>query len=149
MVMDFGFIKEVMMKQIHEPCDHGLILWEQDYEVLDVLECPWDRSKQDFRRSREGQQAQRSIIPSWLKLLRLDTVPTAENLAKYWHAQVFDGIWEWGVANKVDMQGIRLDTIYVHETPNCVASYSPSITLDPTAADRPLAGAGDGQTIVG
>src|SRR4051812_45172843 len=30
MVLDFGFLKEIMMKEIDEPCDHGMALWVDD-----------------------------------------------------------------------------------------------------------------------
>lgn len=57
--LDFSFLKEEMMREIHEPCDHGLILWIKDpfCSLLSTLES---------------------------KLYFMDKVPTAENLAEHW-----------------------------------------------------------------
>ena len=56
--MDFGFIKEEMMHEIDEPCDHGLILWRRDPFLYNF--------KLDT------------------KLYITDSIPTVENLAEHW-----------------------------------------------------------------
>lgn len=37
MVMDFKFLKEIMMKQIHGILDHGFAVWEKDAEDLEFI----------------------------------------------------------------------------------------------------------------
>jgi 6-pyruvoyl-tetrahydropterin synthase len=110
MVMDFGFVKNVMMQRIHVPCDHGLILWERDYDVMTHLGIS--------KGIMEG-------TPKWVKYLLLPAVPTAENLAKYWWDELYDGISNWFTSAKEDAVDLKLDSVRVHETPNCVATYSP------------------------
>lgn len=57
MVLDFGFLKQLMVEHIDEPCDHGLILAKDD----------------PLRAMRlEG------------KFYWIDGPPTAENLARHW-----------------------------------------------------------------
>lgn len=98
------------MERIHNPCDHGIILWARDMEVIRQLRDPNTHS----------------ALFSWVKLLELPTVPTAENLAQYWYNEVFAGIATWGVRNNTPMHNVILDEIRVWETPNCVAWYNPT-----------------------
>lgn len=63
MVLDFGFLKELMMDEIDGPCDHGMILWSQD-PVLPLV-----------------QQAGGKVYVT-------DFVPTAENLARHWYERL-------------------------------------------------------------
>lgn len=102
MVMDFGFVKEVMIERIHNPCDHGTILWVYD-EILKTI--PDNPS------------------PKWFKTCIINTVPTAENLARYWWGEVDQGIHEYGLRNNIDFKDVTLAEIRVWETPNCVAWY--------------------------
>lgn len=94
--MDFGFIKEEMMKEIDEPCDHGLILWEQD-----PFRVPFLKDKFET------------------KLYLIDAIPTAENLAKHWFLKLEPKI-QYCSAGKASLVKLR-----VYETPNCWADYEP------------------------
>jgi 6-pyruvoyltetrahydropterin/6-carboxytetrahydropterin synthase len=116
MVMDFGFLKEIMVEVIHDQCDHGLILWEGDKEVLERLDPP----------------PHIAHLPRWLKLVTMRDVPTAENLARYW----FNGLevalcgWMYRHDHLTSMgNSVYLKELRVHETPNCVAVYSPDSSL--------------------
>ena len=62
MVRDFGIIKEVMMREIHTPCDHAFIYCRDDVHA-----------KRIFENDTLG-----------FKYVVLDKTPTAENLAEYW-----------------------------------------------------------------
>jgi 6-pyruvoyltetrahydropterin/6-carboxytetrahydropterin synthase len=116
MVMDFGFIKTVMMEQIHDPCDHGLILWYRD-PVIQVMTDSGEH--QSVVGPYDGEP-----IP-WLKLYKLDAVPTAENLAKHWFDRVKAGITQWKMGVPPSASEIKLDAMHVWETPNSLAVYRP------------------------
>lgn len=100
MVLDFGFLKEEMMEVIDKPCDHGLILFKDD-SVLSAL--------------RQGQI--KGIVDGAMKIVEVDFIPTAENLAKYWYDQL-----KPRVAARSDFKA-HLRSITVWETPNCAGVY--------------------------
>ena len=99
MVMDFGVIKDVLMKVVHDPFDHKLCLWGEDPVGY--------HSSFLFVEQQFG-----------LEVMRIDVVPTAENLAKYWY---------WLVYEEFLVQGFRgtLDALRVYETPTSTALYFP------------------------
>lgn len=82
MVMDFGFLKEVMVAHIHDRCDHAMILWQQDprfdklYEICGKVH----------------------VVP--------DT-PTAENLAREWFRGVALGV-EHRTGGRAQLTQIRV-----------------------------------------
>lgn len=99
MILDFGWLKEEMMWAINDPCDHGIILWEQD-PLVEVFRRAAERDKQLF-----------------FKMLVVPFIPTAEQLAKYWFEKLKDKV----VSRS---QGYAtLGAIKVWETPNCSAVY--------------------------
>lgn len=143
MVMDFGFLKEVMMEEIHDPCDHGLILWREDYDVLDWVLCPEEVTPLQNRECRERILTQRLHIPKWLKLYQLDDVPTAENLACHWFSRLSTGIHTYLNRRGQSAEGIQLDAVEVYETPNSIAVYKPTRgveTLDVGTKESPTNG---------
>jgi len=113
MVLDFGFLKEEMMSQIDEPCDHGTCLWIDDPFV------------QSFITLEQLDQATYSLSASgyWLgygnfgKLYLVPFVPTAENLAKHWFERLSPR-----VRMRTDGHG-WLKQVKVWETPSCSAEY--------------------------
>lgn len=113
MVLDFGFLKELMMFHIDEPCDHGMTLWINDPLV------------QSFLSEEEIVQAKRSIEVSgfWLgysltgKTYLVPFVPTAENMAKHWYERLLKPVTE-----RTQGQG-EVAYIKVWETPNGIAIY--------------------------
>lgn len=104
MVMDFGFLKACMMEVIHDPCDHGIILWDMD-PMLESMGLAY-----------LGQEA----FP-WWKVFLMRQVPTAENLAKLWHAMLDESIGRF-FEGTTDTRPKLVDVI-VWETPNCKARY--------------------------
>lgn len=111
MVQDFAFLKEIMMGEIDDPCDHGLILWVQD-PLLAAL--PGVQSLDVEKVRREHYQLTR-----WDggKLYVINSVPTAENLARHWFDRMAPRI------TKSTEGRAYLYSITVYETPNCSAEY--------------------------
>jgi len=101
MVMDFGFLKECMVEAIYTPCDHGTIFWINDPMAATI------------NHGAEG----------W-KVVLLQEVPTAENLAKYWFGEVQDAIDHF-FAEHYPQYPTPPQVAYVDvwETPNCRARY--------------------------
>ncbi len=116
MVLDFGFLKDMMMLEIHEPCDHGTIFYRHD-EVLRQQVYP------KYEMNAMPPLGAHNKIKGW-KLFIIDCVPTAENLARIWY-ELLDkaihemfGPWELGKPRAPTLAEVR-----VWETPNCVAWY--------------------------
>ncbi len=95
MVMDFADVKRIAMEQIHDPLDHGFIVWEKDMEAVEALE----RVKGN-------------------KTVKMPFVPTAENLAK-WCFEKLDPYYKEIYGNR-----LQLDMVEFHETPTSIAYYS-------------------------
>ncbi len=115
MIMDFGFLKDIMMEKIDRPCDHGMCLWYRDPELL--------RALGPFQRSAVEQVESYGYYETdwvWGKLCILSKVPTAENLAMYWFDRMSAQVQAHLDRNKVPG---RLYSVKVWETPNCSAIY--------------------------
>lgn len=100
MVLDFGFLKDAMVEVIHNPCDHGLILSEHDPLLKMLREQPsvWDTY-------------------GISKVVGVTDSPTAEVLARVWHAALEPLVEERS-------RGLAfLASLKVWETPNCFAVY--------------------------
>ena len=106
--LDFGFLKEEMMEAIDVPCDHALILWNQDPLVPMLVPGFSDAWGLGLVQGVEG-----------MKVYLMDAVPTAENLARHWADLLVPR-----VENRT--QGLaKLSHLRVYETPNCWADYYP------------------------
>jgi 6-pyruvoyltetrahydropterin/6-carboxytetrahydropterin synthase len=120
MVLDFGFLKEEMMREIDAPCDHGTTLWLQDSLATLFTEGADIRDWADICGlvAEEGYFLDnKGIVSNVGKLYLVPFVPTAENLAKHWFERLAPRV-------QVRSQGqARLLGIDVYETPNCKASY--------------------------
>lgn len=92
MVIDFGDLKDIMIERIDKFFDHGFVVQRNDLyaNFFDQM-------------SKDG-----------LKIIWVDFVPTAENLAKLW----FDMIKE-----PLKRSGIKLHHVTVFETPTSTAIY--------------------------
>lgn len=112
MVMDFGFLKEEMMAEIDEPCDHAMILWWDD-PILPVLvpDIMATIGINDKGRVWSG------FRPPAGKLYLVPFIPTAENLAKHWFERL-----EKRVLTRTQSRATLLH-VRVYETPNCWAEY--------------------------
>lgn len=64
MVIDFSFLKEIMLEHIHDKLDHGFAVWQHDHEDLDF------------------------IIKRNSRVVVTDEPPTAECLAKWGFNQI-------------------------------------------------------------
>lgn len=110
MVLDFGFLKRIMMEKIHAVHDHGLTLYNKD-PILDTLTAPNSLNPEFV--GAVGMHPNRK----WLKLYLLDGPPTAEVLAAHWFNRIKDDV-------RLETQGQgQLHCIDVFETPNSIARY--------------------------
>lgn len=113
MVLDFGFLKQVMLEQIDLHFDHGTCLWYKDpilihdigldhqYIVDTVVNRGWCNDR----------------IWKWGKLVILRETPTAENLAKHWADRIALPIHQRSNGNAM------LYSVRVWETPNFSTVY--------------------------
>lgn len=92
MVIDFGDLKEVLMSTIDKRFDHTFVVWERD----------------DFARQFEDMR------DGLLKVVFVDFIPTAENLAMHWFKLL---------ATPLKEAGIRIHHVKVWETPTSTATY--------------------------
>ena len=95
MVVDFGDLKNLMMRELHTPLDHAFMVWEKDEPLRSFLQ------NNNFR------------------LVVMSNAPTAEHLAKWCYdrmaaatAQHFCGL-------------VQISSVTIWETPNCSATYFP------------------------
>jgi 6-pyruvoyltetrahydropterin/6-carboxytetrahydropterin synthase len=98
MLKDFGFLKELMMKKVHDVLDHGFIIYEHDDELLYILDAT----------------PSASLMTAAWKIIRFCYVPTAENIARWAYQQLVVDI---------NGEGFRLDHVEVWETPTSMAIY--------------------------
>jgi len=100
MVLDFGFVKHVLMTYVHDVLDHGFIVYEFDATMIEAL----------MINAHDPE-------PMW-KVVELPYVPTAENIARW--------VWEQiDIPIKGASDGrAHLIKIEVQETPSSVAVYS-------------------------
>lgn len=112
MVLDFSFLKDEMVKVIHDETDHALIL-SQDDPLIDVLMADRRNSWCGDSNSEGGTVA----ISDWGKIYIIKASPTAEALAEHWFYRL-----EQRVNARSEGQASLLD-IRVYETPNCWALY--------------------------
>jgi 6-pyruvoyltetrahydropterin/6-carboxytetrahydropterin synthase len=112
MVLDFGFLKELMMTHIDAPCDHGTTLWQKDPELAHALGPLYHMTNDvvDKNGHCETQWA-------WGKLYVVPCTPTAENLARHWAERLMYPVTE------LSEHRARVHAVKVWETPNCSAEY--------------------------
>ncbi len=92
MVMDFGHIKTLATKYVHDVLDHGFMVWKKDALLVKF-----------FNKNKD----QKHII--------VDFVPTSENIA-YWVFKQLDKRFKDKYST-----GLRLHTIKLWETPTSLA----------------------------
>ena len=122
MVLDFGFLKEEMLKNIDEPCDHGLILSIQDEKVLEMF-APENQDFSTWLTGKKHDVAKNGFCATvdaklGMKLYLVDFQPTAEFLAHHWFIRLSTPV------RIRSEQMARLLRIKVGETPNCSAEYT-------------------------
>lgn len=119
MVLDYGFIKRVMMETVDQYFDHGVALWSDDATLGHELGSAW-RPVQE--KAKKFGWCSVPELWRWGKLVVTADVPTAENLAKLWYKMMAPGINQM----LVDSDD-RLYSVTVWETPNCSATYRPPV----------------------
>jgi len=122
MVVDFGFLKDEMMRAIDEPCDHGFIAALADHDLLAMF-APGGGDLQSWLSDLTDlvqQQGEATTTHTRLgtKLTVVPFQPTAECLAKHWFSKL-----QGPVQSRSDGMA-RLVQIRVYETPNCYAEFS-------------------------
>jgi 6-pyruvoyltetrahydropterin/6-carboxytetrahydropterin synthase len=112
MAMDFGFLKRIMMEEIHDPCDHAMILKRGD---------PWLEFMlgTDSNGGDMGSEWDSIMGNHDTKLYLIPAAPTAERLAEHWFYRLRPR-----VKAMTGGRG-RLAFVKVQETPNCEAVFSP------------------------
>lgn len=121
MVLDFGFLKEEMMRVIDAPCDHGFIAELADRDVLAMF-CPDGLPLEDWIAELSAAVARDGFAATTATRLetRLYVVPfppTAEALARHWFTRLAPAVRE-----RSDGVG-ELLRLRVWETPNCWAEW--------------------------
>lgn len=106
MLMDFSAVKNLLVNLIHDPLDHGFIVYEGDQELLDCFK--WYDSTKVHAGPIGG--------PTW-KIIRFPYIPTAENIAIWCWEQLKPAVDDYWRGN------LRLFNIDVWETPTSAASY--------------------------
>ncbi|MCC5812327.1 MAG: 6-carboxytetrahydropterin synthase [Ectothiorhodospiraceae bacterium] len=123
MVLDFSFLKELMIREIDGPCDHGLMLSVDDSEMLSRLApgAALDEWLGELRQTVQARgycETRHNALDTRLYLL--PAPPTAEVLAEHWFFRLSPGVVQRSEGRA------RLVELTVWETPNCRAVYRPS-----------------------
>lgn len=93
MVIDFGDLKQCMMDVLDKGFDHGFIVYELDKWVMEL----------------------NKMYEDGMKVIFVDFIPTAENLAKYWFTLMKD---------KLKEKNISISHVKIWETPTSTALYT-------------------------
>jgi len=119
MVLDYGFLKDIMMKEIDTPCDHGMCLWIEDpfvEKLMGGIMAQFAEEQVKLQGYAEVQIPAPSTNDGG-KFYIVPFVPTAENLARHWYKRLAQPILN-------ATQGLgNIASIKVWETPNCSAVY--------------------------
>ena len=123
MVLDFGFLKEIMMNEIDHFCDHGFIAYIDDMPVLKMFEPnDYQGAVSDwYQELKYGFDEFNSVLRTdcayGSKVYFVDFIPTAENLARHWYKRLAPQVIKRsnGLA--------KIHKVIVWETRNCSASY--------------------------
>lgn len=108
MLIDFSELKNLLVNLVHDPLDHGFIVWENDDDLLQAFMW-WDPAHIPSEGAR--------MDPLW-KIIKFPYIPTAENIA----------IWIWEqlepAVNEYFRNNLILTQVEVYETPTSVAYYA-------------------------
>jgi 6-pyruvoyltetrahydropterin/6-carboxytetrahydropterin synthase len=110
MVLDFGFLKALLMRYVHDPLDHGFIVYEKDAALLRAL----------GEMNDDGTLVAVDEVNRYgWKVIPFPYVPTAENIARWSFEQLAEPVHELSHGRA------ELVLVTVHETPNSSAGYGP------------------------
>ena len=93
MVIDFSDLKDIMMAKIDKNFDHAFVVYKGD-KYMNFFD---------------------EMYKDGLKIVTVDVIPTAENLAKIWFEML---------EQPLKVNGIKLHHVKVWETPSSTATYS-------------------------
>jgi 6-pyruvoyltetrahydropterin/6-carboxytetrahydropterin synthase len=103
MLVDFGFLKQILTTRVHDVLDHGFIVHEADDRVMTMFDL-------DAETAADLGNPEFKVIP-------FEDVPTAENIARWvWH-EIEQDIEEAADGN------LYLWRVKVWETPTSLAYY--------------------------
>ncbi len=113
MVLDFAVVKEELINQIAEPCDHGLIIDAEDRTITTMLGV----ADADIQWVSENRMARPVQNIAGLKLYMTPFPPTCEHLAKHWY-EIMSAALHTRTGGHVTVKKVR-----VYETPNSYADF--------------------------
>ncbi|WWO99713.1 MAG: 6-carboxytetrahydropterin synthase [Candidatus Dasytiphilus stammeri] len=114
MVMDFGFIKEVMNECIDSNCDHAIIVDAEDEYLVKILDIV-----NSAHQVKDSKTASLIYNSEKMKIYLVPFSPTAEYLAKHWYEILSLKLsTQFNQINRLSVESVR-----VYETPNCWAEY--------------------------
>ena len=123
MVLDFGFLKDEMLKRIDVSCDHGMILSIDDADMLSLF-CPPGETFSAWHTTLRAAVSANGFAAAAAcrfgqKLYVIAPQPTAECLARHWFELLAPAVHARsdGYAELVQVR--------VEETPNCWATFGP------------------------
>jgi len=96
MLMDFSDVSQILMEEIHDVIDHAFVVYERDDLLVDLF----------------------SNLPVDQRIVKVQFIPTAENLAKWAYDRVAPKI------KSVYGNKLRLKSMHVRETPKSWATWT-------------------------
>jgi len=96
MLMDFSDVSQILMEEIHDVIDHAFVVYERDDLLVDLF----------------------SNLPVEQRIVKVQFIPTAENLAKWAYDRVAPKI------KSVYGNRLRLKSMHVRETPKSWATWT-------------------------
>ena len=96
MLMDFSDVSQILMEEIHDVIDHAFVVYERDDLLVDLF----------------------SYLPLEQRIVKVQFIPTAENLAKWAYDRVAPKI------KSVYGNKLRLKSMHVRETPKSWATWT-------------------------
>ncbi len=125
MLLDYGFLKDLLMQYVDAYCDHGLILAIDDFKFVSMAydEKLVSHASHIFKDWYEEIVAEVQNTGFWAgttlfgKTYIMGGVPTAENLAKHWFSRLSQPVAE------ATNHRAFLSAVTVHETPSSIATY--------------------------
>jgi 6-pyruvoyltetrahydropterin/6-carboxytetrahydropterin synthase len=118
MVMDFGFLKKIMMEKIHDVYDHRTMVYKND-NFLNVIEKGLDYYSDQPDTEDEYTEFQQEHAYLNASIKKVNFIPTAENLAKFFFELIEGDVKRESEGNA------KLVMIRVYETPTSFAIYIP------------------------
>ena len=123
MVLDFGFLKDEMLRHIDMPCDHGMILSIDDADMLSLF-CPAEEVFGSWQAALRSRVAANGHVATGAcrfgqKLYVIAPQPTAECLARHWFDVLAPAVRDRSEGHA------ELIEVRVEETPNCWATFGP------------------------